>query len=80
MASTITGLLDVMLKLNDGTTTAGVALNKFCWIDYKEPEKLPKRLMHSTVRIKYEIPMSRKGIIFTEQFKGIRYPIGNKSG
>ena len=65
--------------LSDSATSIASALEDLGWLFHKEPARLPKRLMYLVAHIKYKMPKPNKGITFTQQFKGNRYPIGNKT-
>ena len=71
--------IDASQGLSDSVTAVGAALDELGWLFHKEPARLPKRLMYPVAHIKYKMPKPGKGITFTQQFKGNRYPIGNKT-
>ena len=79
MATSTCAWIRIIQELSDSATTAGAALEDLGWLFHKEPAGLPKRLMYPIAHIKYKMPKPRKGIVFAQQFKGNRYPIGNKT-
>ena len=79
ISSTASAWIRAIQELNDTVTSTGAALNEVGWLFHKEPVRLPKRLMYPIAHIKYKMPKPSKGIAFTQQFKGIRYQIGNKT-
>lgn len=79
ISSTASAWISAIQELNDTVTSIGAALNELGWLFHKEPARLPKRLMYPIAHIKYKMPKPNKGITLTQQFKGIRYSIGNKT-
>ena len=79
ISSTASAWTNAYQGLSDTATSFGAALDELGWLFHKEPARLPKRLMYPIAHIKYKMPKPNKGITFTQQFKGNRYPIGNKT-
>ena len=79
ISSTASAWISAFQELSDSVTSIAAALEDFGWLFHKEPARLPKRLMYPIAHIEYEMPKPLKGIIFTQQFKGIKYQIGNKT-
>ena len=79
ISSTASTWISTCQELSGSATSIASALDELGWLFHKEPARLPKRLMYPIAHIKYKIPKPRKGITFAQQFKGIRYSIGNKT-
>lgn len=79
ISSAASAWINAFQGLSDSATAVGAALNELGWLFHKEPVRLPKRLMYPVAHIKYKMPKPSKGITFTQQFKGNRYPIENKT-
>ena len=79
ISSTASAWISACQELSCSATSIASALEDLGWLFHKEPARLPKRLMYPIAHIKYKMPKPNKGITLTQQFKGIRYSIGNKT-
>ena len=73
--SSSTGWLDIASSYSSFSEE----LYKFSWVDFDVDIEFKPVLHQKRIHNKlYEIPKPRKGVGFVKQFKGYKYPIGNK--